>query len=71
MSEEILNLRYHKKLLVIKALNRYSTMKAAAAALEITERNLYQLKKEYNVQHIDGKFKIATHGNSKKNSMGN
>lgn len=58
MSEEILNLDHHKKILVVKALNRHRTMSQAAAALQMTERNLYHLKKQYKVQNNNGHFLI-------------
>lgn len=39
---EILNIEYHTKILMHKALNKYPTVNAAAQALSITERTLYR-----------------------------
>jgi hypothetical protein len=47
--EEILNLDYHVKSLVIKALNRYETKVLAAAALGISERHLFNLIEQYDI----------------------
>ncbi len=60
MAEEILNIEYHVKILLIKALNRHETHEQAAAALGMTYRNLRYLLKSYNVvkDRINGRFYI-------------
>jgi hypothetical protein len=52
MPEQILNIDYHTKLLIIKALNRTSSHEKAAKALGISERNLFLLRKQYNIQKV-------------------
>ena len=49
MAEEILNIEYHTKILVIKALNRSGMSCEAAQLLGISERTLYRYKKQYNI----------------------
>lgn len=46
---EILNIDYHRKRLILKALNRTATMPEAATMLGISERQLYNLKRDYNI----------------------
>lgn len=54
MQEEILNIEYNRKLLVIKALNKLPSQKYAASRLGISERQLYRLKKIYNIMQVEG-----------------
>jgi predicted DNA-binding transcriptional regulator YafY len=49
MPEEILNIDYHNKRLMLKALNKHPTVEEAAKALGISERTLYRWMDEYNV----------------------
>lgn len=48
-AEEILNIEFHTKRLVIRALNECKNKRAAAKALGICERNLFRLIKQYNI----------------------
>ncbi len=59
MEQEILNIEYHKKRLVLKALNLVSSMPYAASKLGISVRNLYRLMDDYNIvyEKKDGKRK--------------
>jgi transcriptional regulator with GAF, ATPase, and Fis domain len=63
MSEN-LNIEYHTKELICRALNKHRTVGEASAALGITERNLHYLKQQYNIVRkpvyvVQGKFKIV------------
>lgn len=49
MSEEILNIEYHVKRMIVKALNNTQTHEDAALLLGITVRTLYRYKAQYNV----------------------
>ena len=57
MDQEILNIEYHKKRLVLKALNLVSTMPYAASKLGISLRTLYRIMDDYNIvyEKKDGK----------------
>lgn len=56
---EILNIDYHKKRLLLKALNRFKTKVEAFQALGISERHFYHLLKEFNIQkNKDGVYFI-------------
>ncbi len=56
--EEILNIKYHVKRLVLKALNKFQNNEAAADALEITSRTLIAYKHEFNIKKRNGKYFI-------------
>lgn len=47
--EEILNIEFHTKRLIIRALNECKNKRAAAKALGMTERNLHRLIARYRV----------------------
>lgn len=49
---EILNIDYHIKELIVKALNRTTSHEKAAIALGISERNLFRLRKQYNIKKV-------------------
>jgi hypothetical protein len=48
-AEDILNIEYHTKRLLLKALNKYRYNYEAARELGICERQLYRYKRQYNV----------------------
>jgi transcriptional regulator with PAS, ATPase and Fis domain len=52
MAEEILNIDYHNKRLMIKALNKHPTVALAAKELGMSERNLYRWMDEYKVVRV-------------------
>lgn len=52
MASEILNIDYHTKRLIVKALNQTLSHEKAAKALGISERNLFRLRKQYNIQKV-------------------
>jgi len=55
MAEEILNIDYHVRRLVIKALNRFPTKTKAYMALGVPEKQLYNLIKRYEIKKaLDG-----------------
>lgn len=47
--EEILNIDYHRRRLLLKALNKAGNVEDAAKLLGISWRSVYRLKKEYNI----------------------
>jgi len=49
MQDEILNLDYHYEKMLIKALNKGSTIKDASKLLGITERTTYTWMKKFNL----------------------
>ena len=55
-SGEILNIEYHTRRLILKALNSSRTHVEAANKLGITDRTLYKMKKEYNIVRSGGRF---------------
>jgi transcriptional regulator with PAS, ATPase and Fis domain len=65
MAEEILNIDYHTKRLIVKALNKSATHEKAAKALGISERNLFRLKKQYNIEKVQ-RYEIVENKRSKK-----
>ena len=56
---EILNIDYNTCKLMVKTLNKYRTKTAAAAAMGISERNLYRLKKRYGIKLVGEEYKAA------------
>jgi len=63
MPEEKLNLDYHIKRLMLKALNKQPTIALAATELGISERTLYRWMDEYKIVKVplyvvDGNYKI-------------
>ncbi len=49
--EEILNIEYHKRRLLLKALNKAEIIKDAAKLLGINQRRLYMWKKDFNIEY--------------------
>jgi hypothetical protein len=58
MEEEILNIEYHTKRLVLKALNQEETIEAAANQLNISVRTLHRYKVKYNIQLVKDQYQI-------------
>lgn len=63
MEQEILNIEYHTKRLILKALNQERTVRDAADSLGISERTLYFHMKQYNIKRVPvyvvkGKYKV-------------
>jgi hypothetical protein len=56
MTEENLNLNWHIRRLIIIALNRCPTIIDAASALGISDRQLYNLKADYDIEKINGRW---------------
>lgn len=52
---EILNIEYHTKILMHKALNKYSTLKEAAKRLRITEQTIYKYINDWFIWNDDKK----------------
>jgi hypothetical protein len=50
MPEEILNIDYHVRRMVVEALNRFPTKVKAYLALGVTEKQLYNLIKQYEIK---------------------
>lgn len=50
MAEEILNIEYHQKRLMLAALNKFNNDEKAAAALGIGDRALRNWKKKFNIK---------------------
>jgi hypothetical protein len=61
--EEILNIEYHTKRLVLKALNQEATIEAAATKLNISVRTLHRYKVQFKIYWMGDEYKIV---NSKK-----
>lgn len=64
MPEETLNIEFHTKMMILKALNQERTTNDAAQALGMTQRNLFYLMKQYNIIRkpvyvVKGKYKIV------------
>lgn len=60
---DTLNIAYHTKILVLRALNREKTIREAAEVLGVSEKTLYNLMKEYNIKResvyvVRGKYKV-------------
>ena len=51
-----LNIEFNKLLLIMNALNTYKTKRAAAKALEISERTLHRYTNEYSLSKVDGEW---------------
>jgi transcriptional regulator with PAS, ATPase and Fis domain len=62
---EILNIDHHTKELIVKALNRTSSHEKAAKALGISERNLFRLRKQYNIKKVQ-RYEVVELKPSKK-----
>jgi predicted DNA-binding transcriptional regulator YafY len=63
MTIETLNIDYHNKRLMLKALNKHPTVEQAAKALGISERTLYRWMDEYKIVRVpmyvvEGNYKI-------------
>lgn len=56
MEQENLNLEEHRKILVLKALNRNASFTAAAEALGVSRRTVARDIKVYNIKKIDGRY---------------
>lgn len=53
MPDEILNIAYHQKRLILIALNRFKTIEQAAIELGVSERTLYNLIDEYKIIRVE------------------
>lgn len=53
MPEENLNIAYHTKRLITKALNKHKTIGQAAIELGVNERTLYNLMDEYKIIRVE------------------
>ncbi len=53
---EILNIQYHERRLILKALNKYSTREEQAAALKIDKRTIYKKIEEYAIEKVENIF---------------
>jgi transcriptional regulator of acetoin/glycerol metabolism len=61
MMQEILNIDYHKKQMLFKALNKFRNSREAADALGIGERTVYRMMRRYNIRRdIDGSYYYYT-----------
>jgi predicted DNA-binding transcriptional regulator YafY len=69
MPEEILNIEYHRKDLIIKALNRKRTHKEAATALGVSVRTLMRDKRTYNIQKLKGQYQIIEKTNNESQKL--
>jgi hypothetical protein len=58
MPEEILNIEYHTKRLVLKALNQEETIETAATKLNISVRTLHRYKVVWNIQLVGDQYQI-------------
>jgi DeoR/GlpR family transcriptional regulator of sugar metabolism len=56
---EILNIEYHRKDLILKALNRKANYKEAAAALGVSKRTLQRDIVNFNIKKIDDQYQIV------------
>lgn len=65
MAEEILNIEYHRKVLIIKALNRKSNYIQAAKALGVSKRTLQRHIVIYNIKKVEGRYEINSSQNLK------
>lgn len=52
---EILNIEWHTARLIVKALNKISTIEKAAKELGISPRNVHRLMKVYEIEWKDEK----------------
>lgn len=64
--EEILNIEYHTKRPVLKALNQESTIEAAATKLNLSVRTLHRYKVNYNIQLLDNQYQIIKKNQNEK-----
>lgn len=51
MQDEILNIEYHVKRIVLKSLNKTHFVKEAARLLGISERTLHRYKRQFNISY--------------------
>lgn len=59
MAEDILNIEWHVKRKVLKALNRFKTQEAAAEALGIEACTLSRYIRNYNIERCPGPKKYS------------
>lgn len=59
--QEILNIDYHTRRLIVKALNLYPTKVFAAVKLGVSERNLHRLIARYLIDYDDRSGKYYYH----------
>lgn len=65
MKEEILNIDHHRRLLILKALNRTGTVAGAARLTGYSERQLWRLVHAYGIIRQDDQFIIQSKCTSK------
>ncbi len=53
ITDEILNIDYHTKRLIIKALNKSPNIPTAARLLGYSEKTLYNKKRQYNIVRMN------------------
>lgn len=58
MAKEILNIDYHVRRLVLKALNLKPNYIEAAKALGVSLRTVYRKMNQYNIRKVDGIHEI-------------
>ena len=56
MTDEILNIDFHVKQLLLKALNKHERYQDAATVLGISLRSLYKYMKDYQVTKVANVF---------------
>ena len=54
--DEILNIDHHRRILILKALNKAPTYKQAAKLLGISERHIYRWIDQYGIVQVDGTY---------------
>lgn len=62
ITQENLNIEFHHKRLILKALTKFVINKRAAKELGISVRTLYRLKRNYGIQYIDDTWIIEDKG---------
>lgn len=55
MEDETLNIQYHIKIMVLKALNRSRFQSEAAGLLGVSERTLHRYKKDFGIVYDKAK----------------
>lgn len=53
MADEILNIDHHRRILILKALNKAPTVKRAAKLLGISERHIYRWMDRFDIILVD------------------